>query len=423
MRLQIIIILLCLGVAAIAAFGAVNVQPNADGSLYTAVLVNGASTFKYDIVFIGDGFTAAQQSAFNLKVNEAVAALQARVPYSQRLCAFNIWRVNVVSAQSGVDHPAGGIFRNTELDCRYGNPTVGEVERCIRSDSPAKCYEAADYAPDYDAVFVLVNDTQWGGCAGGLVFSSISPGFAGIATHELGHKIGMLADEYDYGSVDPTYTGPEPGAANLTKQTSRPLIKWTDLIAPSTPLPTTVDSPPGVVGLWEGGGYHRFSIYRPQRTCHMQTTGSPFCAVCEREIRSLLGTHCSFCEINPSSFICWYLTHRDKFVLFWDRPYRWRWPWPPCLTCPPFDAQRLEDEIIYILKGVPEGFKLQILDARGIVVAEGHPAEGGLQVSFKENRAKQYFVELTSREQATGETLNISTQLFRNGKLENLPGQ
>lgn len=423
MRLHIMIILLYLSVAASTALGDVNVQPNSDGTLYTAVQVNGASTLRYDIVFIGDGFTVTEQDAFNMKVNEAVAALQAMVPYSQRLCAFNIWRVNVVSAQSGVDHPVGGIFKNTELDCRYGNPTVGEAERCITSDSPAKCFEAADYAPDYDVVFVLVNDTQWGGCAGSLVFSSIAPGFFGIITHELGHKIGLLADEYDCYVCDGsdnnrTYADVEPSVTNLTKQTTRALVKWTDLIAPTTPLPTTVDDPPGVVGIWEGGGYYRFNSYRPQLTCHMRTTGSPFCAVCEKEMRRMLETYCTFCENNPSNFICWFLANRGKLTLIWDRPYKWRWPWPPCLTCPPFT---IEDEIIYVLKGVPEGFKLQILDERGAIIAEGRPTEQGLEVSFKENRFKQYFVELTSREKATGETLNITAQLFRNNKLENLP--
>ncbi|NUO79368.1 hypothetical protein HUU05_04775, partial [candidate division KSB1 bacterium] len=226
---------LLLSLWATAASSAVNVQRNSDGSYYTAVLSNGSTSLKYDIVFIGDGFTTAQQADFNARVNDAVAALQAMPAYSQRMCGLNIWRVNVVSAQSGVDHPAGGVFRNTELDCRYGNPAVGEAERCIRSDSPAKCYEAADYAPDYDAVFVLVNDTQWGGCAGGLVFSSISPGFAGIITHELGHKIGALADEYDCyvcdgSDANRTYVGPEPASANLTKQTARASIKWNALI-------------------------------------------------------------------------------------------------------------------------------------------------------------------------------------------------
>jgi len=413
---------LLLSLWATAASSAVNVQRNSDGSYYTAVLSNGSTSLKYDIVFIGDGFTTAQQADFNARVNDAVAALQAMPAYSQRMCGLNIWRVNVVSAQSGVDHPAGGVFRNTELDCRYGNPAVGEAERCIRSDSPAKCYEAADYAPDYDAVFVLVNDTQWGGCAGGLVFSSISPGFAGIITHELGHKIGALADEYDCyvcdgSDANRTYVGPEPASANLTKQTARASIKWNALIAPTTPLPTTVDTPPGVVGIWEGGGYYRFGSYRPQLRCHMRATGDPFCAVCEREMRTILGSNCTFCELNPGSLIC-YIRDWSRFTIVWQRPFRIRWPFPPCLTCPP---DLLFDDIVIVLEQLPRSFQLQILDERGQIIAEGRPSEKGQQVEFKANRAQQYFVEVISSEQATGEKLALAPQLFRNGQLEPFP--
>ena len=136
------------------------------GLTYTGILVNGSSTSKFDIVFIGDGFQKNEQTAFNNKVNEAVAALQSRPGYSERMCGFNIWRVNVLSTDSGIDHPKNGISKNTALDCRYGNPAMSEAERCIVTDSPAKCFEAAANAPARDAVFVLVNDTQWGGCAG-----------------------------------------------------------------------------------------------------------------------------------------------------------------------------------------------------------------------------------------------------------------
>lgn len=415
---------------ATTAAGAVNVQVQADGRSYTAVLENGTTALKYDIVFVGDGFTASEQDTFNASVNTAVAALQARAPYSERMCGLNIWRVNVISAQSGIDHPMDGIFRNTELGCRYGNTAVGEAERCITSDTPAKCFEAAGYAPDYDAVFVLCNDTQWGGCAGSLVFSSISPGFAGIITHELGHKVGGLADEYDCYVCDGsdsnrTYTAAEPTKVNLTKATTFATIKWNDFIDLATPLPTTVDVPAGVVGIWEGGGYYRFGIFRPQAHCHMRD-GSAFCAVCRDEMFNRLDSRCTACEINPTGFVCLYGDMLSKLKYRYANKLFWRWPIPPpCLSCPFLDILD-QGDVMLMISGLPPDFFLRVFDDQGNLVAsnEGLVRAGQAIVSFQARGDRQYFGELSSDPKAvpTGQDLDLSVTLMRDGVEQVLPG-
>ena len=375
----------------------VDIQTNG-GLNYTSILVNGLNATKYDIVFIGDGFRSTEQNTFNARVDDAVDALRSLEPYASRMCALNIYRVNVVSDESGCDHPADGTSVDTELDCRYGNPANGEAERCIRSDSPAKCYEAADYAPDYDAVFVLVNDTQWGGCAGGLVFSSISSGFSGIITHELGHKIGSLADEYDCYVCDgsdsnSSYTGSEPSRVNVTKNTNRATTKWGSLIDPATPIPTVSDVPAGVVGLWEGGLYKARDVYRPQRTCHMKTTGSAFCQVCHNEMNSILESKCSYCELNPIRPFC-YLRPLDIYEIYcpWDR-YRFRWPIGPlCLTCPP-DIDFVKYRILLRdLKS--KNAVIRVFDEEGKIMGESKIINGNIELVFEGNRFKNYTLEM-----------------------------
>lgn len=418
MRGKIVFWLAAVCLAASAASAAVDVQTNPDGNQYTGIQIAGSSVDKYDIVFVGDGFREEDQDLFNQRVNDAVAALQTMVPFSERMCGLNIWRVNVLSADQGVDHPADNIFKDSELDCRYGDPADGEAERCVTSDSPAKCFEAASYAPDADAVFVLVNDTQWGGCAGQLVFSSISPGFDGIITHELGHKIGLLADEYDCyvcdGSDDNvSYTGPEPAAANVTKGTTLATIKWNDLIENTTPLPTTVDTPPGVVGIWEGAFYAEQDAYRPQSECHMRDTDNPFCEVCEGEMRNETGAHCSKCDIFP--VLC-----KDLSEWVACKPpcgrIRWRFP-EGCLQC---GELGWEDDILYELEGVGQRSILQVLDDHGRVIAEGRPSERGLSVTFKADRSRSYVIELQNAGQAR-EAQTFRARLLRNGKAEALP--
>ncbi|HKB45743.1 MAG TPA: M64 family metallopeptidase, partial [Chitinophagaceae bacterium] len=158
-------------------------------------------------------------------------------------------------------------------------------------------YEAAGFAPAYDAIVVLVNDSNWGGCESDLVFSTIAGNFSQIITHELGHKIGDLADEYTYlnaqGTGSANYPGPEPQYVNVTMEKDRTKIKWAGYIQNSTPVPTTKDRPVGVVGLFEGGYYYPKRIYRPQYTCHMEVTSSEFCQVCYAQMENKLRQFCS----------------------------------------------------------------------------------------------------------------------------------
>jgi hypothetical protein len=403
--------------AAGTASAAVNVQQNSDGTYYTGVLVNGAASKKYNIVFVGDGFTAAQQNIFNIKVDQAVAALGILSPYKEQMCSLNIWRVNVVSAQSGVDHPMDSIWKNTELDCRYGNTADGEAERCITSDSPEKCHEAAGYAPAADAVFVLVNDTQWGGCAGDLVFSSISGGFSSIITHELGHKIGALADEYQCyvcdGSDDGvTYSGAEPSEVNVTKAHTYATLKWNDLVDPSTPIPTTVNSPYGVVGAWEGGMYAAQGIYRPQASCQM-SSGGAFCKVCSREMDQIMAGYC-YCDLYP--WAC--LEIEDIVACRFPCLDIWWTLDAACMDCPDY---RRFDEMEVILEGLDRSAKVQIVDRRGAVVGVGVATSRGVSAKFGGDRAQRYFIHVTNTE-AANQSKQYRATVLRNGVKQLLSG-
>lgn len=248
--------------------------------------------------------------------------------------------------------------------------------------------------------------------------STTSPGFAGIITHELGHKIGRLEDEYDcyvYNGSDDnvSYTGPEPAAANVTRGTTLATIKWNDLIESTTPLPTTVDTPPGVVGIWEGAYYAEHDAYRPQNGCHMRSAGGPFCAVCEREMRKELGSHCSKCDILP--VLCRDLSEWVSCPRPCGR-IRWRIP-VGCLQC---GEIAWEDEILYELEGVERQSTLQVLDDHGQVIAEGRPSERGISVTFKASRSRSYVIELQNAGQ-TRETQTFRARLLRNGKPAALP--
>lgn len=277
------------------------------------LLLSGDTAEKIDLVFLGDGFTSAQQNAFNARVDEAVAAFMNAHPLQALRSAFNIHRVNVSSPESGTDKFAtcGGedtgdsdVSRRTAMDSGYCNGGNASVYRCMGSSDHSLAQGFAANAPDDDIVIVLVNDGGHGGCAfGGITFFTLTSSFADIVVHELGHAVFGLADEYRYDGDD-IYPHGEPGAPNVTIGTNRVSLKWRDLVLPSTAIPTQNQAPncgagaglpdrnvdADLVGTFESASYSRCGIFRPQHACRMRESDQQFCSVCRRAvIRRLAG--------------------------------------------------------------------------------------------------------------------------------------
>lgn len=381
-------------ICVITTHAAVNVQTNADGSHVTAVLFNGPTTRKYDIVFVGDGFTssAADQLKFNDAVLSAIDALRNKAPYAAYICAFNIWRVNVISPESGIDHPLAGVTRNTELNCTFGDNVIAP-ERVIYSSTPALITEAANYAPAYEAVYVLVNDTQYGGAAGSIVFTSLNSSMQEVIVHELGHFTGHLADEYTCyfcdGRSEPAYSGPEPESVNLTTNVNRSTLKWGSFVAATTALPTTIDSPPGVVGAWAGGGYAPAGIYRPRNNCLMRSLGSELCAVCNDALTDILRPDCTACEHDPNSIACMISKLRNRFYVYKPKYFKI----PECSNCPLIS--NLTQQIEIVLSVNSKDYRISVITADGKQIdANVRDSGNGAVVSFNENTATTYFLQI-----------------------------
>jgi hypothetical protein len=281
----------------------------ADGGevLSTSTLLdNGDTAVKIDIVFMGDGYTADQQDAFNAKVDLAVREFLGAHPLLALNSAFNIHRINVSSPESGTDkfsvcdgEPTGDTdqVRRTAMDSGYCAGGSGAVYRCLLTSDTSLALAFAANAPDDDIVLVLVNDTSHGGCRlGDLAFSSVKESFQQTTVHELGHAIFDLADEYQYDRED-AYTGSEPGQANVTTSMNRRALKWADLLLPDTSVPTQLHGaecsvpdlpgralPEDVIGTFEGAQYRRCGLFRPEYSCRMRESHRAFCAVCRREI-------------------------------------------------------------------------------------------------------------------------------------------
>lgn len=279
MRLPLLLAcLLSLGSSALAA-------PNVLGT--KTIVDHGDPSNRYDIVFVGDGYRAADRARFARQVADAVQLLQSTSPFKEYWGYVNVHRIDVASRDYGVSQK-GQPKRNTAFDVNYGGSL-----RYVKGDREAIQRVVARHAPDADAIVCLFPDL-WGGVAyGEICFASGE--HPRTIVHELGHTIGRVADEYDNIDVKVPQALLQLGEVlgrpilcalgwrfrNVTSRTQRSAIPWRHWIRPSTPLPTHPSH--DRVGLHEGALNLKHGVYRPERTCLMRREHA-FCVVCREEL-------------------------------------------------------------------------------------------------------------------------------------------
>ena len=227
-------------------------------------------------VIMGDGYTSLQLDDFHQNVDNIIDKIFNTSPWSSYKNFINVYRIDVISNESGADHPSSSRYVNTALDATFD--TYG-ISRLLTVDD-SKAFDVASEVPSFDAVMVLVNDQQYGGSGGATIAFSNHEKAGLIALHEIGHLIGDLADEYET-----PYPGYPEGDSepNVTYQTEYEHIKWKNWIEGSTPLPTPEDNDYGT-GLYEGARYRSEGIYRPNHNCIMRSLGVPYCPICSEAL-------------------------------------------------------------------------------------------------------------------------------------------
>lgn len=240
------------------------------------------------IVFIvmGDGYTSSQLTKFHTDADNLLTYYFTQSPWKEYKSAVNIYRVDVVSNQTGSDHPAGSpaTYADTALDCTYNTSGIERLLAC----SYSKVTTIADETAAHDMVIVIVNDAEYGGSGGSIAVTSVNSGGDDVISHECGHTFGDLADEYE--DAYPGYPdGDSEPNVSYAYSFNRSNIKWNMWIENSTPLPTSEGSGySSKVGMFEGARYKTTGIYRPMETCKMRYLNVPFCSVCqEAQIVSL----------------------------------------------------------------------------------------------------------------------------------------
>lgn len=284
----------------------------ADG--VTQLQAAGPPGTKLNLAILGDGFAAGDQTVYSNAVKTLLLdGVFGHDYFYEDKQAFNIFRVDLISAESGVStrvYDEHGTPDDASDDTITSTTMRDTALKYIFSGSWAHCWlegtaetsslvqEALNkWVPDYDLVVVILNNPNYGGCGGGgFQIIPLGVGWAVLA-HEFGHGTGGLADEYCTSKV---YSSGEPGAVNLTINTNRSTLKWKQFVNPSTPVPTgtgncagyNAGTPPATwdnahdAGLFEGGGTNNSGIYRPVINCRMRGNSPNFCPVCYTELKT-----------------------------------------------------------------------------------------------------------------------------------------
>jgi len=248
---------------------------------------------RVDLVFLSEGYVAAEQDKFQADVKRMTDYLFSVEPYQSAKNRFNVSGVFRPSEESGTDEPRQGVFRNTVLNASFNTL---DIDRYLLLEDNHRMHQMAARVP-YDTIVVLVNTTRYGGgsiCLDFCVGSTGHPSSPAVFVHELGHGLSYLADEYignvSYNDMYPE--GIEPVEPNITRELNPEKIKWKAFLTKDVQLPTLSSNPSSnerVVGAFEGGGYVAKGMYRAEKKCSMGSSDAKgFCVACNRGIERMI---------------------------------------------------------------------------------------------------------------------------------------
>ena len=298
---------LTLALAVLAALGAPTAGAQEVGSATVVPLqITGPPSERLNLVIMGDGYQADEMDEFRADVDRNLNVQWSIEPFRSYRHYFNVYRLEIVSQDSGIscDPDDGNVRRNTPLRLNFANtcpadplargitygPALTPGTGCPALNAPGctgtqqhNLFLSTYLAPlgvsgPSVQTLALANTFTYGGIGGTQATTSGgSPQGPLISTHELGHSLGTLSDEYPYSSRDvvkPCYTGGEPGSFHHTIRTSvEDMIatqhKWWRWIGEES-------LSGGVIGLWEGGNTFPCGVRRPSQHSMMRWLGFYF---------------------------------------------------------------------------------------------------------------------------------------------------
>jgi hypothetical protein len=305
-----------------------------------SVFEHGEAARKVDLLILGDGYTKGEMEQYHQDAKRVAEELFSIEPFASRRESFNVWAIDAPAAESGISRPRSGLFRDSPLGASYNTL---DSERYVLTLDDRAWRDVAAAAP-YDFVLLLVNSRKYGG---GGIYNLYSTAAAGsgfsryLVIHEFGHHFAGLGDEYytsDVAYEDFHGEKVEPWEPNITALHDPKHLKWGDLVAADTPLPTpwgkeefeaasreiqeerrrlrregapeealeelftaerermtamlAANEHAEQVGAFEGASYEPVGLFRPEVDCIMFTRDRVgFCSVCSRAIERIIALY------------------------------------------------------------------------------------------------------------------------------------
>jgi len=272
----------------------------------TKIIDNGPDAGRKVLVVMGDGYAAADQAKYKGDVDMLVVnGVFGHDFFREDQNAFNVYRLNLVSVDSGVSQRVYD-EHGTPFDASDDTITSTTLKNTalgyIWSGSWAHCWlewgtntgtlvqnALSGNVPNYDYVVVILNQDSYGGCGGGG-FQQVPRGVTwDTLAHEYGHGIGGLADEYSAGGA--WAGGPTGCPNNCTTDLNRNSTCWSRFINPAIALPTTfgagMDSNQ-TVGAFTGCATKNTGIFRPVDNCRMKSNSPNYCPICYTRMKKTL---------------------------------------------------------------------------------------------------------------------------------------
>ena len=244
-----------------------------------------------DLVFVPEGYTQAEMGKFREDAKRFAGYLMSWAPFRDYKDKFNFWIVEAPSLDEGTDMPELGIWKRTLVNSGFN--TFG-TPRYLTTSDVFTLRDVAGNAP-YDQICILVNTDRYGG--GGIynfynLCTSDNKSSAFVFCHEFGHAFASLADEYveeDLQTASMYNLKVEPSDPNITTLVNFGK-KWKSMVSVGTPIPTpATNKDDRTIGAYEGAGYMKKGIYRPQMDCSMRSVRNDyFCAVCRDAITKMI---------------------------------------------------------------------------------------------------------------------------------------
>ena len=250
-----------------------------DPDLYRVLGDEAETNQRVNVVILPDGYTYAQKPLMEAHFEALVGAFRNKTPWAQHDRLVNYVLVYAYSEQSEISQCDCNVIHDTAFSTYFPEvvDTCGDAaNRCVFTvgdgcvgGGAENIVEAELRAPALDTTILMAHSPRHGGCGGSRAVYTTGPTGAGIyaqtGIHEVGHSHAGLDDEY-----------------------------WQIWACggSASELNTSLDSVEGAWPEWigdlgaprEGGAGYAYCVYRPEMTCAMSDSSSPFCAVCSQHL-------------------------------------------------------------------------------------------------------------------------------------------